>query len=307
MNDIFKHTSSHWVKYSEYQWKKSKGTLYLTPTDNAKIMLYDPLKDDNADNMVLDALNVGIAAAYKEADKEENMANILEFARKYGLLGFMTALPTTPKFMDYDAVYLPLNHFLKKEMMKTQDYLDLFYPFQKPDFYKDERTKRWNINNDREMIALAMTMGNSDIPMAMNMSFLRDYAEQYDWLLQIFSDWAFSLTTSFLYFEESEHTADGKYTRDILRKSMAAFEGIAPTYRIILDRKPTIVWDFHSLLLGIQMMFSFMMTDDTKPIQICKVCGKAYKVKDIYELHSICSHACEREQVRIELEEKRGK
>jgi hypothetical protein len=57
---------------------------------------------------------------------------------------------------------------------------------------------------------------------------------------------------------------------------MAAFGGIAPTYRIALLDKPTIVWDFHSLLLGIQMMLSFMITDETKPLRICKHCDKAF-------------------------------
>ena len=57
-------------------------------------------------------------------------AAILEFVTKYGLLGLMTALPTTPSFMDYEAVYLPKNHFIKVETMETEDYLALFYPFE---------------------------------------------------------------------------------------------------------------------------------------------------------------------------------
>ena len=32
---------------------------------------------------------------------------VMEFVTRYGLLGLMTALPTTPSFMDYEAVYLP--------------------------------------------------------------------------------------------------------------------------------------------------------------------------------------------------------
>ena len=32
----------------------------------------------------------------------------------------MTALPTTPSFMDYEAVYLPKNHFIKEESMETE-------------------------------------------------------------------------------------------------------------------------------------------------------------------------------------------
>ena len=60
------------------------------------------------------------------------------------------------------------------------------------------------------------------------------------------------------------------------RKGMAAFGGIAPSYHIELLEKPTIYWDFHSLLLGIQMMFSFMLVDDAKPLRLCEHCHKAF-------------------------------
>ncbi len=65
-------------------------------------------------------------------------------------------------------------------------------------------------------------------------------------------------------------------TRRIMQESMAAFGGNAPTYHIVLLDKPTIVWDFHSLLLGIQMVFSFMLTDSEKPIRLCKHCTKSF-------------------------------
>ena len=50
--------------------------------------------------------------------------------------------------------------------------------------------------------------------------------------------------------------------KKLMAQGVAAFGGIAPTYRIALLDKPTIVWDFHSLLIGLQMMFSFMMAED---------------------------------------------
>ncbi len=43
-----------------------------------------------------------------------------------------------------------------------------------------------------------------------------------------------------------------------------------------LLEKPTIVWDFHSLLLAIQMMFSFMLTDQKSSMKVCKHCGKVF-------------------------------
>jgi hypothetical protein len=271
MANLFRKTSSHWVRFSEYEIKKTKdGTEYVTPAPKSKPVVYDPLKD--ADAMVLDALNTGMLQMNR-AGIDAVRAAAMDFISKYGLLGFMTALPTTPQFMDYDAAYLPINHFIKDESMPVTDYTMLFFPFDKPDFYKDKDLTRWNINNnDREMLALAATFGNK--PMAMNMSFQREYAERFDWLLTQFKDWAFTFVSSFLYYEDYD-TLD-EPTRNIYRQGMAAFGGIAPTYHIALLDKPTIVWDFYSLLLGTQMMFSFMLTDDAKPLRCCRHCQKVF-------------------------------
>ena len=197
---------------------------------------------------------------------------ILEFVTKYGLLGLMTALPTTPSFMDYEAVYLPKNHFIKAETMETEDYLALFYPFEQLDMVKKGVESDWTVSNDRTMIALTMTF--ADEPMAKTMSFQREYAEPYDWIAQQLKDWAFTLTTSILYYHD--YDSIDEETRSLYRKAMAAFGGIAPSYHIELLEKPTIYWDFHSLLLGIQMMFSFMLVDEARPLRLCKHCQKVF-------------------------------
>lgn len=67
-----------------------------------------------------------------------------------------------------------------------------------------------------------------------------------------------------------------KAALDEAKQSMKAFGGIAPTYHIELLDKPTLFWDFHSLLLGIQMMFSFMLVDDAKPLKLCKQCQRVF-------------------------------
>ena len=91
------------------------------------------------------------------------------------------------------------------------------------------------------------------------MSFQWEYAERYDWMKQQFIDWAFTLYQQFTFIMRIDDTLNDE-TRQMMQQSMAAFGGIAPTYHIALD-KPTIIWDFHSLMLGVQMMFSFMLTD----------------------------------------------
>ena len=198
----------------------------------------------------------------------------------------MTALPTTPQFMDYEAVYIPKNQYLRKETMPTEKYLELFYPFDQLDLVKKGVESGWNISKDKTMQALALTF--SEQPMAMNMSFQRQYAERYDWLAAQFKDWAFHLLTSIFYYEDDSGLKDD--AKQALKLSMAAFGGIAPTYHIALFDKPTIVWDFHSLLLGIQMMFSFMLTDKDKPLKLCKHCQKAFVASGESDL--FCGSKC---------------
>jgi len=221
----------------------------------------------------VDALNVGMAQMDgSKKDESAIHAALMEFIHKYGLLGFITALPTTPDFMQYDAAYLPKNHFIKAESMKSGEYTALFFPFEKPDVKGNKDEIQFSVSGDRDMLALAMTFRND--PLAMNMSFQREYAERYDWLLLQLQDLAFTFMTSYTYYEDYDDLDD--VTRDMLRLGMTAYGGIAPKYRIALLDKPTIIWDFHSLLLGIQMMFSFMLTDEAKPLRVCRHCDKVF-------------------------------
>ena len=267
----FEHSNSTWVRYSEYEWKQAEdGKLYLTACSNAQPTIYDPLKEYQ--QLVLDALHIGRLGMRQEQDDTEIQDEIKAFAEKYGLFGLMTALPTTPSFMDYEAVYLPKNRFIKKETMSTEDYLNLFFPFDKLDVVKRSVESLWNIEGDNIMMALAMTM--SDRPMAVNMSFQHQYAESYEWMKQVFTNWAFNATTVFLYYNDYERL-DEDY-KQLMRQSIRAFDGNAPSYHIELLEQPTLVWDFHSLLLGIQMMLSFMLTDKNNPMRVCKKCSKFF-------------------------------
>ena len=237
--------------------------------------------------MVLDALNVGLMI--RRSSKRKIREAIKDFVTRYGLLGLMTALPTTPTFIDYNAVYLPTNHFIREEVLDTKEYLAYFFPFEKPDFYKKGKESLWFINNDRKMMALAMTFRKE--PQAQVMCFMRNYAERYDWLEQVFQDWSFTFLSSFLYYEDYEDMDET--VRDIYRKGMAAFEGIAPEYHIELRERPTIVWDFHSLFLAIQMMFSFMLADETSSLKICANCYQAFFTEN--EDDDFCCAECEEE------------
>ena len=284
MKNLFERASSYWVRYDRYELKEgTDGVLYVTAAPDATPEVYNLL--ENPEQLVLDALNVGLLSMGRKSEGVIRQG-VLDFVQKYGLLGFMTALPTTPQFMDYEAVYIPKNQYLREETMPTEKYLDLFYPFDQLDLVKKDIESGWNINKDKAMQALALTF--SEQPMAMNMSFQRQYAERYDWLAAQFKDWAFHLLTSIFYYEDDSGLKDD--AKQALKSSMAAFGGMAPTYHIALFDKPTIVWDFHSLLPGIQMMFSFVLTDKDKPLKLCKHCQKAFVASG--ESNLFCSPKC---------------
>lgn len=272
MENIFKRASSNWVKYSEYILAEAdNGVWYVMPAPDAKVKIYNILED--YETMVIDALNVGLTCMNSEKTDEDKEQAIFSFITNYGLLGLMTALPTTPHFMNYEAVYINKNQYIKDETMQTEEYLKLFFPFKMPNINKRKDSVSWTVGDDTDMMALALTMDKR--PMAVNMGFQKEYAERYDWIVKQFKDWAFTFFTSILYYEDFDRLDDT--TKNLYRQSMAAFDGIAPTYHIELLDTPTMVWDFHSLLLGIQMMFSFMLVNDKNPLRICKHCNTVFK------------------------------
>ena len=191
MRDLFLHTSAHWGRYSEYEWKTAPdGNCYLLPAEKAKPSVYDPMKGPHT--LVIDALEIGMMLFRREPEAKVKQS-IRAFAGKYGLLGIMTALPTTAEFIEYEKVYLPKNPFLRKETMETKEYLCLFYPFIQPDFRKKGVESVWQTEEKYE-IAFAMTFQAE--PQAKAMSFMRNYGERYDWLCKLFKDWAFLVLTT---------------------------------------------------------------------------------------------------------------
>lgn len=274
MKQLFERTSSCWVRYDKYVIRKdAKGTKYITAAADAKPDIFDPLADAQA--MVLEALNVGRLYFGDDIPKSKQEAALLQFVHHYGLLGLITALPTTPKFMLYEKVYLPKNHFIREEALETEQFLDYFYPFKKLNLRKRGVESIWEVEGDTDAVALAMTFAND--PDAMSMSFQREYAEPLDWIAKALKDLTFPFITSKYFYEHGDaFDADEK---KLMAQGVAAFGGIAPTYRIALLDKPTIVWDFHSLLIGLQMMFSFMMAEDKTPLRMCDHCDTIFVAK----------------------------
>ncbi len=95
-------------------------------------------------------------------------------------------------------------------------------------------------------------------------------------------------------------------TRSLYRQGISAFGGIALTYRIALEKdSPVIVWDFHSLLIMVQMCFSFMLTDKDSDMRMCKHCKKAFVASR--KGNEFCSQKCKNQfNVYKSREKKKG-
>ena len=287
MKQLFERTSSCWVRYDKYVIRKdANGVKYIAAAPDARPQIIDPLED--AQTMVLDALNAGRLFFGKKATEREQESGILRFVHRYGLLGFITALPTTPKFMDYEKVYLPKNHFIREEALETEQFLDYFYPFKKPLLRKRGIEYTWEVEGNTDAIALELTFSSE--PTAKRMSFQKEYAEPLDWIAKALKDLTFPFITSKYFYEDADaFDADEK---KLMAQGVAAFGGIAPTYRIALLDKPTIVWDFHSLLIGLQMMFSFMLAEEKTPLRMCAHCDTIFVANRANQ--RFCCDACRR-------------
>ena len=100
------------------------------------------------------------------------------------------------------------------------------------------------------------------------------YGEPYEWLKEVFLDWAFTFMSTYLYYEDRDIL--DKNGLNLYRKSLACFEGNAPTYHLALREHPVIVWDFHSLMLTVKFMFSVKLTDAKNPMSLCEHCRMAF-------------------------------
>jgi len=150
--------------------------------------------------MVVEALNIGLklmGGAREFYSDERKIAEICVFAEKYGLFVFMTGLPTTPEFMEYESVYLPKNRHIRKEAMPSKEYAKLFFPFDGKLNENPNSNRRYNKENGSIMASLAA----GTKPKSVEMAYQQTYAEPADWLLTQFKDWAIIFVGSFLHYE----------------------------------------------------------------------------------------------------------
>lgn len=227
MKYVVEQNLSMWIRYSIYEIRICQGIEYIIPAQDAYPRPYNMQK--KKEELVLDSVNVGLLVLGKKSE-QVIQESVLKFVEKYGLLGMMTALPVTPDFMEFPETNFPKNRFTREKGLLTEVYMKKFFPFHEVEQVKKKLKPNWD---DPEHTAFwSLLNGISDQPDAVRMSLQKEYAEPYEWVVNQLKDWAYMLSTTYLYY------ADGVVTdmemNLTLQMGMEAFGGVAPSYIILL-------------------------------------------------------------------------
>ena len=258
--DMFKYSQSDWVRYSDYEYRATPdGELYIVPTAAASINIYNPLQD--IDNLLIDSLNIGRLLISENPDMPKIKLEILSYAKRYGLLGFMVSFPLSMDFLENKDVLLGKNMLTSEQTMKTKDYLNLFMPFEK---------MAVTSNSVSSENALPVTMF-MDRPLVYEIAFGKLYGEKFEWMSKFFSELYTHFGAAFFYSK-----TDNMLEKSLHSSIVDAFKMYGLGFRIKMLDKPTLIWDFSSLKNTIETLYGFYLADADRPLRLCKHCGKIF-------------------------------
>jgi hypothetical protein len=269
IKEIFQKRASMWVRYSGYEIvENDKGEGYIAPCSDASFTVYDPV--DVSTELVSDALNAG-----RKIHDDESTANIrrtvLEFSRKYGSFGWMTALPMDQDFYKEKETYLGRNGaLLGQKTMPTEKYIRRFLPFLET-------------GEQEKAVPIAYTIGRGDI---YDTVFSKGYGEPYIWLagfLQHLFEHFFSVANA----NNPELSSD---ERTVLRHNAAAFDNHGMGFHLTPGTRPELKWEFDSLKTVLETAYCLYISDPASPLKMCKHCRKAYYNSN--QRSEFCSGRC---------------
>lgn len=263
-----------YIKYDGYNGVHKDTEYYMVPKPEETINargLYDIFS--KIDNALVDLLNVGRLCL---DDDRENVkfATTLFFVEQYGLLGFMTEAPINDNFLLNDKVVLKEGNFIsKKNIMKTSEYFDLFFPFAN----KEEMS--YSVSNNEVTIN-----SNSDLQKLLRNTSINNqliysgfYCEQIDWIVE-YAKKMYKIFKSIIEFSDMDSNSyDLSKAKDIIDNYH--FVGV-PCKIVMHGSEPTICWQPNSLKQALDLAFGFIMCDEKNPIKECKHCGKIFLSKN---------------------------
>lgn len=274
-----------WFKYSDYEMIEIEDKHYITPQETSKVSMYDPF--DVADEILVDILMIG--RYIEKNDIASSNDKIMEFVKKYGLLGELTYLPLNTDIVAQNKVYLPKQNLVSgQETMSAYDYIELFLKCKKKQkvvMRKNARGEILELSIENEMNPLAIV----DRPGEYAVVFSRAYSECLVWIM----DYARTLYLTFEAIENYSKVQDA-YTKQIYDNRIANFNPSKIACKVLMgnkkDDKPVLEWNFNSLKLAIDTMFALNETTERKTVKMCKHCGKPFSSDNVKAEY--CSPQC---------------
>ncbi|MCG8482271.1 MAG: CGNR zinc finger domain-containing protein [Clostridia bacterium] len=270
--------ATDWIRYSDYIYKTNEaGKEYIIPTEDAAFSMYNPF--DVAEDLLLDLLKIGDEALHSPKEKLKKM--VLIFAKKYGLLGLMSASVYNRDILGEDKVlFIENNHIGEEKIMDGECYLSLFTPFvEDGDIMVTEYKNRMYLTKKEDS---PIFYGKR--PLVMDLIFSRFYSEELGWIINFATMLVSHFNQLLIYKNASNHLTESV---TILADKFHA-EKIGFTINQL--EKTNISWQFDSLKTTIETIYAFAVTDEKIFLNRCEHCRSFFIAKSDREKY--CSPTC---------------
>lgn len=235
-----------WAKYSDYEYvSDEKGVLYIKPTKDSNIKMYEPTPV--LTDMTTEALNIGYASKLYLLDEIKLQDKVLDFVRKYGLLGLINTFVVGGDYSRNERVEFKNNNYSSKQSLKTKDYIKKFSQFG--DFNNAEKEKN---------VLTVTTL--TERPLSYIFIFSKEYSEKYEWILSAF-----------------KKLADIFNTSDQNRKEEFEFSELS--FSLKTGQNPRLVWNIGSLPQAMEISLALSLVSPTLLLRSCKHCHSFFFTK----------------------------
>lgn len=278
--------TTDWIKYSDYEYKSdSEGNLYIKPKENAVFSMYNPF--NIAEDILIDFLKIGEASRsfYKSKSQEvyeELKKMVLLFARKYGLLGLISASTYNRDVIgNKDVLIIEKNYInIKEKSIDADTYMKLFTPFAG----SGDLSVRYYKNRVDLVKAEDSPKFYGKRPLVMDLIFSKFYAERLEWIMK------FAGMLSEHFSQLLVYRASSGYLTEQVTILADTFKANKIGFTITQIDKTIISWDFDSLKTTIETIYAFAVTDENILLSRCEHCGDFYIALSNREKY--CSPAC---------------
>ena len=199
---------------------------------------------------------------------------VLEFVKKYGLLGDLTYSPLNTKLISAGEVYLQGYSEITK--VSANNYI-------KPFFVEDENIMNIDFNNGLNENIIKYVYGNNptdelpNLQEDFNLVFSERYTEKIARIL-------FYSKLLYKIFESTENSIseENEDKKAIYQKYASEFIPNNIAFSFSFDNnKVSLDWQFNSLKQAMEVLLGLNEANDRKELKICKHCGKPFIAKNL--------------------------